>query len=320
MLFSTLISCAMEINESSGGSKEKRYETPSDFSNPQTKGRLLCQNGGLSDSRCLSRQSWNTNCAGGACYTQEIAFFNDVPFTNLGERVVFLDIYEDVDLENLVGRQIFPSLFLENAGTQQKEVFFLAEGDYFVKAYSATPDQLGSISSKLTIREVFSLNGDDVQVASPVHKVSVGNGEHTKPVRLQLMRQESEPRAVEHTKIHFKLHLDRAGSVDKDRWIRFELFEGEDFSHTPVRSFQLSTDLLSVEGREGYASFLTPDLIPGSYYLRVFVDSNGNGLLDESELRTAFELDGYPVPLEVGHHQVKSVNLRLGRSREELEE
>lgn len=62
----------------------------------------------------------------------------------------------------------------------------------------------------------------------------------------------------------------------------FQFFTASDFSGTPAVKYVVNVDLTGASGSVERSFSLSP-INEGTYYLRVFMDSNGNGTLDSGE-------------------------------------
>lgn len=193
-------------------------------------------------------------------------------------------------------------------GFRRGTVLQVPTGDYYVRSYLVEPQTITLPSSMRDKVAVDLGHPSPYSVISSVQKVTVESHEKNPcmdAVELNLDQLYVDPQAEPQTDAKFRLNIKTAdgAKVERQRDVHIELFTNRDFDSLPAYQWTLPTESLLIQGSLGQSEFVTPNLETGFYFIRAFVDDNGNGAFDPGEL-TGFAKDGeviVPMKLEEKH-------------------
>ena len=195
-------------------------------------------------------------------------------------RVVIIDAFPIENLTSLIARAVITKFDLDQPGFSSIETLELTEGEYFLSAYAVTPETFEEQMSQPISSIVFAKEA--ILAKSPLAKIKVPQLFQQKATQLNLI--EKTVTSAKNGSLRVLIGLDPANfEIPYDRNIEIEIFADDDFQRTPLQRGQVSTNELLISERLGSAEFFSNRIHAGKIFLRVFLDSNGNGFLDVAE-------------------------------------
>ena len=203
-------------------------------------------------------------------------------------------------------------------GTTVREVMHLDSGDYYFRAYLTDED--GNVIP-------YDYQGMQLVSNSPVgvfgvlgvaKKVTITDCPYTKNddvlISLDRLFKPYDPKDSD-AYIRLKVEVAPDKAVRRKAYLRIELFDRDDFAYEPIESFKVSA--LSLNQQSGYKTeFVSPQLNTGNFYLRVYIDTSGNGYFDESEPMYSHRIYGELTPVRIIENRTETINVNLKKEHE----
>lgn len=241
---------------------------------------LVCKNEGA--------DRWWTNCREGSCRQLPVTVHYLVA-KNLGtSSQVRVEAFDNPNFRGAPSAVALLAGFdTSRVGTFRQDELFVEPGEYFVRAYvvpetgATTPYEYGGMT--LVAGSPVGVYGAASGAANAV--VSDIAWEAPKPVEISLDRLFEDPRAKPSSEARLRVMINLAAGVKAagPAKVLVDVSSHQDFAFKSEYRFEVSGDQFRVGGREGKAELLTPDLAPGTYYVRAFLDDSANGFLDRDE-------------------------------------
>lgn len=260
---------------------------------------------------------WRPTCRSSDC--QEVPVYVNYQLTeDLGKSVGIA--VEAFDNPRFVGSPVSTARIghfdASRAGGFQQTVIYLSPSQYYLRAYVANDDE------SIVPYEYQSMNlisnrplGVYGALSSPQSiDVRPRNVEHfPAPIHLNIDKLFQKPGTEPKTNAHLRLLLSATEQslIAPGRKIIINLHADENLQMAPAYHFELQTERMLVTGQVGRAEFVTPDLKAGKYILFVYVDSNGNGFRDSSELAQIYKKLDQPAFVVIVNNQTLSLPLEL---------
>ncbi len=231
--------------------------------------------------------AWQANCAGSSCGSVPV-----VAHYRLNED---LGPGQALHIEAFTNPQFtgYPVASLEIQGfdaskpsSSDIEEIFLAPGEYYFRAFlaaaGATPLPYSLQGMELVSEAPVGVLG----ALSGAERVVVKNSSQwneTVNIYIDQLFKKPTPEEDSFAKIRLELSLadESKGKVEKYRDVHVLLLKEADLELRPAYDFTLNTSELLQDAK---AYFVSPSVKPASYYVFVFIDSNGNRYYDETEI------------------------------------
>ena len=101
------------------------------------------------------------------------------------------------------------------------------------------------------------------------------------------------------------------GLIPSNRQLYVALLDEADVETEPEYKFSLTSNLVLVKGQELQTEYVTTSLKLQNYYVFVYLDTNGNGLVDEGELANFAQTSGEPQLFTAERNRTKTVSVAL---------
>ncbi len=271
---------------------------------------LVCANEGA--------DRWWTNCAKGACRQLPVTVHYLVA-KNLGtSSTVRVEAFDNPNFRGSPAAVTLMSGFdTSRIGTFRQDTLFVQPGEYYLRAFvepangDATP---------------YEYRGMDLVAGSPVGVLGAASGatnavvptiqsDAVRPVEISLDQLFEDPNGKPSTEARLRILIALGDGVTATGTAKVlvDVSTHDDFAFKPEYRFEVSGDSLRVVGHEGKAELLTPDLAPGTYFVRAFFDDNANGFLDPTEPLGVLIKDTHPSAIDVVEKRTADLNLVLAK-------
>ncbi len=323
-----LPACAVVLDDTPKDQDKYSYEYGSWESQPNssTYQYVQCSGSGSASKLCGYRPdssgqpsrdeqyTWQSNCRGSDCQIINV-FAHYSLQENLGtNQTLIIEAFQNAQFSGSPVANIQIAGFdATRPNSTDLEEIYLASGEYYFRAYFRTGQ---SQPTPYSMGDMILVGDQPVGVygaLSGAKRVLVKNDQKPETVNIyinQLFKKPgSEPDSNAHLRLRLSVPVTQTAPADRD--IRILLLIRPDIEAKPAYAFTLSSNLLLINGRESSTEFITPSLAVGAYYLFAFIDSNGNGYYDPSELG-AFYLENQEVSsLTVERDRTRSLQLTL---------
>jgi|GEM_PF-2467779 len=235
---------------------------------------------------------------------------------NIGPQSVVIEAFDNQYFQGApLARKVANRLDTAKPGTFVESEMSLPAGEYFVRAYlnnnrnEVTPYEYEGM--ELISNMPVGLYG----AASHAETLTVTAAQSTKPafVQIYLDKLFKRPHAEEPTQAHLRVIYKFATgfTVPAGRTVYFELFDKPDFNYIPMTRMEAPSEMSMINGREGIAEFLSPELPIGQYFLRIYLDVNGNRFMDRSEPRYIFFKHGESAKIDIIAQRTETIEAEL---------
>ena len=202
------------------------------------------------------------------------------------------------------------------AGTHSEDVIFLEPGVYYFRAY---------ISKDHTTVVPYEYQGMELVGDQPVgyfgalseatKAIIDGRGDWTSSrsvnIYLDKLMKRAGTEAPSHAHLRLQLTLEQGIEVPLGVKVLIQLFAKDDFSFDPDVSYDVASENFKVEGQLGKTEFISPDMAPGQYFIRTFLDLSKNGYYDDGEPLAVFEKNTEHARVSIQEHRTESIALVL---------
>ncbi len=235
---------------------------------------------------------------------------------NIGPQSVIIEAFDNQYFQGApLSRKVANRLDTAKPGTYVESEMSLPVGEYFVRAY------LNSNKQEITPYEyegmelISNMPVGLYGAASHAETLTVTSGQSTKLTLVQIYLDKlfKRPQAEEPTQAHMRVIYKFAAdfTVPTGRTVYFELFDKPDFNYIPSKRMEAPSEMSMINGREGVAEFLSPELPVGQYFLRMYLDTNGNRFLDRNEPRYIYFKHGESAKIDVVAQRTETIEAEL---------
>lgn len=198
-------------------------------------------------------------------------------------------------------------------GSSTHASLYLAPGDFFVRAYLSTDEEVVAPyeygNMELVSNKPVGYHG----AASGPQSIHVdADAPSGTPFTVTLAHLFKAPQdeLPSDANLRIRLHVNPE-SVTVNERLLIELRDTTDFAVTPVATYFIPSDSLLVEGKKGQGEFIARNLAPGKYSILAYLDSNNNGFADDEEIQQTFRKEGAPDFVRIVERRTETIDLTL---------
>jgi hypothetical protein len=259
---------------------------------------------------------WRTSCRSDSC--QEVKVFTHymLPDELEGNYAVNVEAFDNPTFQGAPVSSVRIADFAAHRGSWKDSELYLEPGEYYLRAYMTDADAadvpyvLGDMTlvADRPVGVYGALSGAEMVRVAPR-----AQQRDTNPVHIYLDKLFKKPGSEPDTNAHLRIQLSTAEGlqVADGRQVHVQLRKTSDMAEAPVYDFTMASEALLVQGRLGRAEFVSPSLAVGNYVVSVFVDADGNTLLDDDEPAAVYRVDGLPQALAIGANRTETIALTL---------
>ena len=271
------------------------------------------------DEQCYQTPdyTWRTSCKEASCQSVKV-FTHYMLNDDLGSgHPVHVEAFDNPNFQGAPAASVTLTHFDAKMGEWKDADLYLQPGEYYLRAYMSTSDD--DSVQPYVFGGMQLVKGGPVGVygaLSGAEMVRVAPREqdpYPPPVHIYLDRQFKEPGTEPDTNAHIRLSLTLADGLTAPdaREVKIRLQRSADLNQTPVAEFSMPSALFLVQGRVGHADYLTPSLDEGDYVVFVYLDANGNNLVDDGEWSAINKQNGQPFAVHIVKDRTEPVALTL---------
>lgn len=271
---------------------------------------------GYSKYMCYENQNyrWRTSCESNECNATKV-FVHYMLTKSIGDNLtVHVEAFDNKHFDGYPVATVEVLHFNAKTGSHDSADLFLPPGEFYLRAFVSNDDRQPTPYQFEGMELVADRPMGVYGAVSGAEKVVVDAWGETAPLHIMIDKLFTKPgtEPATNSRLRLKLATDALDQVELGRSIYIELFESDDFGTIPTYSFEMSSSLLKVQGQEGKAEFISPNLDLGQYVVRAYLDGNGDKFHDAPELVSVYEELGAPklVTFQQDHTQTLSLELK----------
>jgi len=274
----------------------------------------LCGNRPGLEGKSNPTYAWQSNCHGSDCEILNVLVRYSL-LQNLGtNRTLTIEAFQNAGFTGTPVANIRIYGFdASHPNASNLEEMYLAPGEYYFRAYLATDD---SQPIPYPLNGMVLVGDEPVGVygaLSGAQRVLVEADQKASIINIDINQLFKKPNSEAESNAHIRLHLTVEGTdaVPTNRDVKILLLKSANIDSTPAYSFTLSSNLLLVKGQEGTVDYVTPSLDVASYYVFVYLDADGNGFYEPTELGAFFIENQAASALPVERDNTRTLQLEL---------
>jgi hypothetical protein len=199
-------------------------------------------------------------------------------------------------------------------GKSKADVLFLDPGEYYFRAYVSTDDhenlpyeyQGMILVGNRPVGYFGALSGPTKVVVDPAKGQS-----SPATIYLDTLLKRPGEDLPTHAHLRLKLSVAEGTNVPLAHKVFIQILERDDFSYDPNISYEVASETFMIVGREGTSEFVSPDMPIGRYFVRVFLDLDSNGFLDEGEPVAYYVKNGEHGMINIEANRTETISLVL---------
>ncbi len=319
-----LTACYMEVH--GDGNKDDQAKThithpdgiPSGLDGKADSCQANEQTGNQSNLSCYKAEdyTWRTSCKSSTCQAVKVFVHYMLTDDIGGTRVVHVEAFDNEHFQGAPVSTVRLADFDAKRGEWKDADLYLQPGEYYVRAYLTTNDDL---VVPYTLGDMALVGDQPVGVfgalsnAEMVRVAPKEQNHYPDPVHIYLDKLFQKPGSEPDTKAHLRIDLSVAdtAAITDGRLVKVELRKTADMADAPAFSFDVASELLLIQGRLGKTEFTSPSLKEGDYVVFVYLDANGNSQFDSDELSALHLVNTQPAAVAIRKNRTETISMAL---------